>query len=142
MEKYFWHIKKNGHYEKNSKGEKMKKSKLFKIAKTKHDDNATLKRQEELRVAISNYDYVLVEKLLRDGLNPNFKYSKFYQETPLIHAIEIHQLLIALCLMDHGADPNLTDNYKGGNRNAFDVANLSPFKDKFLAILKIKGGNK
>ncbi len=63
-------------------------------------------QQTQLIWAIRSNDFKTVQKLLLEGLNPNYENEKNVSTTPLVEAIAEGQPKTIALLLDHGADVN------------------------------------
>jgi hypothetical protein len=68
--------------------------------------------ENEMLKAIQNNDYDTVERLLLEGVNPNKKFTKYYDETSntscfLVEALKHIDLSIAELLLKYGANPTM-----------------------------------
>jgi hypothetical protein len=68
--------------------------------------------ENEMLKAIQNNDYNTIELLLQEGVNPNKKFTKYYDETSntscfLVEALKHIDLSIAELLLKYGANPTM-----------------------------------
>ncbi len=86
--------------------------------------------------AVTSNNIEQVERLLKNGCNPNIMEDKY--ETALIQAIDNNYLDIVILLLEHGADPNQTNSI---GSTPLIRAIFSNNQHKFVPLVLMAGAN-